>query len=141
LDDPGLETRQGQKYVFFKSTRPALGPTQPPIQWVAGSLPGVKWPGRDVYHSPPSTVEVKQYTYTLPVYLHGVDRNKFTFFLFGGGGQKSCDPNCYTASLCLDSVNQFVLVFRIFRLFLLQFNSGWFQQLLDLNVTGRKEFY
>jgi len=53
-----LETRQGQKYVFSKSTRPALGPTLPPIQWVAGSFPGVKRPGRDVHHSPLSTAEV-----------------------------------------------------------------------------------
>jgi hypothetical protein len=37
-----------------------LGPTQPPIQWVPGALSlGVKWPGREADHSPPSSAEVK----------------------------------------------------------------------------------
>jgi hypothetical protein len=41
-------------------SRPALGPTQPPVQWVPGVLsPGVKArPGRDADHSPPSSAEV-----------------------------------------------------------------------------------
>jgi hypothetical protein len=42
------------------STRPALGPTQPPIQWVPGALSlGVKRPRREAEHSPPSSAEVK----------------------------------------------------------------------------------
>jgi hypothetical protein len=42
-------------------SRPALGPTQPPVQWVPGALSrGVKArPGRDADHSPPSTAEVE----------------------------------------------------------------------------------
>jgi hypothetical protein len=42
-------------------SKPALGPTQPPVQWVSGVLsPGVKVrPGRDADHSPPSSVEVE----------------------------------------------------------------------------------
>jgi hypothetical protein len=42
-------------------SRPALGPTQPPVQWVSGVLsPGVKSrPGRDADHSPPSSAEVE----------------------------------------------------------------------------------
>jgi hypothetical protein len=42
-------------------SRPALGPTQPPVQWVPGVLsPGVKArPGRDADHSPPSIAEVE----------------------------------------------------------------------------------
>ena len=39
--------------------RPALRSRQPPVQWVLGFYPGVKWPGRDVGHSSPSTAEVK----------------------------------------------------------------------------------
>jgi hypothetical protein len=41
--------------------RTALGPTQPPIQWVSGSLSlEIKRPGREAYHSPPSSAEVKE---------------------------------------------------------------------------------
>jgi hypothetical protein len=42
-------------------SRPALGPTQPPVQWVLGGpFPGGKArPGRDADHSPPSSAEVE----------------------------------------------------------------------------------
>jgi hypothetical protein len=39
----------------------ALGPTQPPIQWVPAVLSlGVKRPGREADHSPSSSAEVKE---------------------------------------------------------------------------------
>jgi hypothetical protein len=42
------------------SSKPNMGPTQPPIQWVPVALsPGVKRLGRVAGHSPPSSVEVK----------------------------------------------------------------------------------
>jgi len=42
------------------SSRPALEPTQPPMQWVQGTLsPGVKRSGRNADHSPPSSAVVK----------------------------------------------------------------------------------
>jgi hypothetical protein len=45
----------------------ALGPTQPPIQWVPGALSlGVKRPGREADHSPPNA-EVKE---CVELYLH-----------------------------------------------------------------------
>jgi hypothetical protein len=52
------------------------GLTQPPIQWVPGALSlGVKRPGREADHSPPSSAEVKNgrsWTSTPPIGLHGV---------------------------------------------------------------------
>jgi hypothetical protein len=42
------------------ASRTALGPTQP-IQWIPGALSlGVKRPGREDNHSPPSSAEVKE---------------------------------------------------------------------------------
>jgi hypothetical protein len=60
-DETGFDSRQRQVISLSSITsRPVLGPTQPPIQWVLGTLsPGVKWPGREADHSPPSSVEVK----------------------------------------------------------------------------------
>jgi hypothetical protein len=56
--------------IFSMSSRPALGPTRPPIQWVPGTLsPGIKRQGREADHSPPTSAEVKKmwiYTSTSP---------------------------------------------------------------------------
>jgi hypothetical protein len=57
-DCPGIESRWGRD--FQHSSRPALGPAQPPVQWVPGHSPGVKRPGRGVDHPPPSSTEVKE---------------------------------------------------------------------------------
>ena len=40
LDDPGIESRCGRDFPHHFT--PALGPTQPPIQWVPGFFPGGK---------------------------------------------------------------------------------------------------
>jgi hypothetical protein len=53
-------TGRGKIFVLSTSSRPVLGPTQPPIQRVLRALPpGVKRPGRDADHSPPTSAEVK----------------------------------------------------------------------------------
>jgi len=59
----------GRGWEFFSSitvSRPALGPTQHPIQWVAGAVSlGTKQPGREADHLPPSTAEVQNaWSYT-----------------------------------------------------------------------------
>jgi hypothetical protein len=57
-------------WIFLSTTasRTALGPIQPPIQRVPGTLSlGVKWPGREADHSPPSSTEVKE---CVELYLH-----------------------------------------------------------------------
>jgi hypothetical protein len=73
LDDRGVGVPSSGKvknFLFSKLSRPALGSTQPPIQWVPGTLsPGVKRQGREGDHSLPANAEVKKmriYTSTPP---------------------------------------------------------------------------
>jgi hypothetical protein len=54
-------TGGGKNFRSSMSSRPALGPTQLPIQWVPGALSlWVKRPGREADHSPPTSAEVKK---------------------------------------------------------------------------------
>jgi hypothetical protein len=82
LDDQGVGVQvltEAKNFHLPMYSRPALGPTQPPIQWVSGALsPGVKRPGREADHSHPASAEVKKtwvYTSTPPIRLHGVVLN------------------------------------------------------------------
>jgi hypothetical protein len=65
----GFDSRWGQGiFLFTTASRTALGPTQPPIQWVSVALSlGVKRPGREADHSPPSSAEAKE---CVELYLH-----------------------------------------------------------------------
>jgi hypothetical protein len=71
----GRSSSPGRGKISFLSTssRPVLGPTQPPIQWVQGALSTeVKRPEHEADHSPASNADVKNtwiYTYTPPYVL------------------------------------------------------------------------
>ena len=58
----------------------ALEPIEPPIQLESGgSLLGVKRPGREVNHAPPSTADVnndRSFTSSPPARFHGVHKGK-----------------------------------------------------------------
>ena len=56
LDGPGIETRWGEDFPHL--SRPALGATQPPVQWVPGLSRGKERPRRDADLSPPSSAVV-----------------------------------------------------------------------------------
>jgi len=58
---PGFDSREEQRFILFATaSRPALGLNQPPIQWRPAALSlGVKWPGREDGHSPPSSAKFK----------------------------------------------------------------------------------
>jgi hypothetical protein len=64
LDSQGVGVRVpvgGKNFHFSMSSRLALGPTQPPIQWVSGDLsPWIRRLGREADHSPPTSAEVKE---------------------------------------------------------------------------------
>jgi len=53
LDGPGIESRWGRDYPH--PSRPALRPTQPPVQWVPGLSRGKERSGRDADPSLPSS--------------------------------------------------------------------------------------
>jgi hypothetical protein len=74
LDDRGIRSSSPgrvKNFLFSTSSRPALGSTQPPIEWILVALsPGVKRQERDADRSPPTSAEVKKmwiYTFT-PLY-------------------------------------------------------------------------
>jgi hypothetical protein len=72
LDNGGVGVRVPVwSRIFSTSSRPAVGPTKPPIQWVPGNLSSeVKRPGREADHSPSASAKVKKiWTYTaIPPY-------------------------------------------------------------------------
>jgi hypothetical protein len=80
LDGPGIESRSRRDSAH--SSRPTLGPTQPPMG--TGSIPGIKRPGRGVDHIPPSSAEVKErvelHTSTPTQGLHGLLQGELKLF-------------------------------------------------------------
>jgi hypothetical protein len=56
LDGPGIESRWGRDFPHL--SRPNLGSTQPPVQWVPDLSRGKERPGRDADPPPPSSAVV-----------------------------------------------------------------------------------
>jgi hypothetical protein len=53
---PGFNFRQCKNFLFSAASTPTLRPTQPPTQWVPGTIfPEIKRPEREVDHSSLST--------------------------------------------------------------------------------------
>jgi hypothetical protein len=77
-------------FLFTITSRMVLGLTQPPIQWIPEALSlGVKQPGCEAHHSPPSSTEVKEcmelYLYshnTLSWHVAWLKHRDFTFYLY-----------------------------------------------------------
>jgi hypothetical protein len=77
----GLNSGRGKK--FFSSPERPDTFWGPPSRGYRDSSPRVKWLGHEVYHSPSTRVKVKngwRYIRTPPIYLHGVERENFTFY-------------------------------------------------------------
>jgi hypothetical protein len=67
VDGPGLIPGTARIFLFFTASRPALGPTHPPMKWTPVAIsPGIKRPGRVASYSPPSRA---------PICLHGIGLN------------------------------------------------------------------
>jgi hypothetical protein len=58
LDDLGIESQWGQD--FLHPSRPALGPTQPPIYGMLGFSRGVNWLGHGIDHPPCLLLRLKK---------------------------------------------------------------------------------
>ena len=57
LDGPGSNSGGDE---IFRPSRPALGPTQPPVQWVPGLSRGKVRPGRAADRSPPTSAAIME---------------------------------------------------------------------------------
>jgi hypothetical protein len=78
-----IDSVEVTEYYFSRMYRLVLDSIQSPIQGVsqASSL-GVNWPGREIDHSPPSSVEVQNalgYIVASLIFFKEVHRSKSTF--------------------------------------------------------------
>jgi hypothetical protein len=100
IGDLEFDSRRGLGiFLFTTASKPALGPTQLPIQWVPGALSlELKRLGREADHSLPCSAEVKNawsYTstpqYTFMVWCLVKHRDNFTFiFTFYVNQESPC---------------------------------------------------
>jgi len=73
MDGPGIEYQLGGGEFFRTHSRPALGPTPPPTQFVPGHSRRLRRPRRGVNHPPSFSAEdnerVELYLYSLSVFM------------------------------------------------------------------------
>jgi hypothetical protein len=78
-----LRSQERQEiFLASETSRPTLEPMQPPFNWASVFFPGIKQLELEGNHSSPSNAEVKtewSCTSAVPIHLHGVDRDSFTF--------------------------------------------------------------
>ena len=97
----GLNPGKGKRFLSSSNTsRPTLGPTQPPIRWMLVFFPRVKQLGREVNNSRTSSVKAKnewRCTCSPPICLHGVDRETLPLPLLSRHHQpyKPLNQGCY----------------------------------------------
>jgi hypothetical protein len=66
-------------FLFSETSRPVVGPTQPPIQLAKELFPGTKRPVREADHSDPSSAKVmnKRSSTSAPPIIHSQDNYKY----------------------------------------------------------------
>jgi hypothetical protein len=119
---------------FLHPSKPALGPTQSPIQWVS-AYPWVKGPRRGVNHPTPSGGEVKErlqlylYSPSVPVWqvigwifrnLHSVESDCYdfivSFFAWDTSGVYFVSTPCYFALRKIWIMKYFSFTFGLYPL-------------------------
>ena len=83
LDCPEIECWWGRDFPHL--SRPALGPNQPPIQWVTGSYLGLNRPERGADHPPhlaPRLKKEQSCTCILPLDLRGLFQSELYLFTY-----------------------------------------------------------
>jgi len=82
-DSPGFKSQKGLEIFLLSRVQTSSGDHQSPYSVGTWFLAGVAWLGHDVDHSPPSSTKVtNEWVYTfIPIFLYGVDRDNFIFYL------------------------------------------------------------
>jgi len=92
-------------FLFTSVSRTALGPTQPLIQWVPGSISlGVKRPGHESDHSPPSSAKVKGW---VELYIHSPNTPSWRGARFKKSTETTLSYRTLSASRCEANWNRY----------------------------------
>ena len=134
------------KRIFSKTSRPALGVTQFPVQWVSGFISGVRQSGGEF--DPCSCWKVLvEFTYSL-LHLRGLDGDRILFtYRFNKGGSfitvKGWELHANNSYLILMSIQHIRFTFILFYISMLWW-SGTNEKLILpslLKVRGNSDGY